>query len=465
VGSNVVFGAGEYGPSTHAGQRLLGHELAHVVQQGSVPTQLRRDIKNDAAGNAVAFEFRVGIELRQSFVELAQKLALAGPIMDGDLEDLRTQALKFHGTVDDRERMFMAGLLDSANVASLRRMAIAPGASITFTFATITNARVQHIIDLGRETVPESVAKPAREGADALKHLKVGDALEKAAESESAAGKAILANAGEFKAQATALVNFARSHGVSLGQMLQAILAAASDSSAGDKVLAGTAFAIADDAGSSVAGDLLSGRIKVDALIPAAFGRLSIPAGTVAFYVTAAQKSGMKGDTIYLQTSLNIADLKDRSDVIHELRHAEEDKAASPTAAPSFPVKNQMELRAYRAQAHYILGQMLRQAAPDQARSASEAAKGGGLVLGALVLEGQTDVARFQPALELVFGAAPAPFTQTPAQVRNTLAVPAARIEAAVLQDIDTAYGLTRGEKGVVEGLAGESLIHWIFRI
>jgi hypothetical protein len=34
AGRNVVFGAGEFAPGTHEGQRLLGHELAHVVQQG-----------------------------------------------------------------------------------------------------------------------------------------------------------------------------------------------------------------------------------------------------------------------------------------------------------------------------------------------------------------------------------------------------------------------------------------------
>jgi len=33
VGSDVVFGAGQYAPGTRAGQRLLAHELAHVVQQ------------------------------------------------------------------------------------------------------------------------------------------------------------------------------------------------------------------------------------------------------------------------------------------------------------------------------------------------------------------------------------------------------------------------------------------------
>ena len=45
VGQNVVFGAGQYAPSTNAGKRLLAHELTHVVQQtrGKVhPPNLQR---------------------------------------------------------------------------------------------------------------------------------------------------------------------------------------------------------------------------------------------------------------------------------------------------------------------------------------------------------------------------------------------------------------------------------------
>lgn len=34
VGRDMVFGAGQYAPNTSAGQHLLAHELAHVVQQG-----------------------------------------------------------------------------------------------------------------------------------------------------------------------------------------------------------------------------------------------------------------------------------------------------------------------------------------------------------------------------------------------------------------------------------------------
>src|SRR5262249_23929734 len=38
-GPNIVFGAGQYAPHTHAGQQLLAHELTHVVQQHQAPTQ------------------------------------------------------------------------------------------------------------------------------------------------------------------------------------------------------------------------------------------------------------------------------------------------------------------------------------------------------------------------------------------------------------------------------------------
>ena len=43
VGNNVVFGSGQYAPSTQAGGKLLAHELAHTLQQESQePGQLSR---------------------------------------------------------------------------------------------------------------------------------------------------------------------------------------------------------------------------------------------------------------------------------------------------------------------------------------------------------------------------------------------------------------------------------------
>jgi Domain of unknown function (DUF4157) len=42
VGRDVVFGAGQYAPGTTAGDRLIAHELAHVVQQGHSTGMLQR---------------------------------------------------------------------------------------------------------------------------------------------------------------------------------------------------------------------------------------------------------------------------------------------------------------------------------------------------------------------------------------------------------------------------------------
>jgi hypothetical protein len=42
VGRNVVFGAGKYAPDTSDGQRLMAHELTHVVQQGGNTSFIQR---------------------------------------------------------------------------------------------------------------------------------------------------------------------------------------------------------------------------------------------------------------------------------------------------------------------------------------------------------------------------------------------------------------------------------------
>jgi hypothetical protein len=52
AGRNIVFGAGQYAPGTHAGTQLLAHELAHVVQQrhvsaGSLPTRISAPSDSD----------------------------------------------------------------------------------------------------------------------------------------------------------------------------------------------------------------------------------------------------------------------------------------------------------------------------------------------------------------------------------------------------------------------------------
>ena len=50
VGSDVVFGAGQYRPGTRSGQRLLAHELTHVVQQRSSGPILQRKRRRRPTG-------------------------------------------------------------------------------------------------------------------------------------------------------------------------------------------------------------------------------------------------------------------------------------------------------------------------------------------------------------------------------------------------------------------------------
>src|SRR5215813_14643616 len=62
VGSDIIFGAGQFTPETPAGKHLLAHELVHVVQQGRhqyAPQQTRRVSKatdSDMLGEETAVE-------------------------------------------------------------------------------------------------------------------------------------------------------------------------------------------------------------------------------------------------------------------------------------------------------------------------------------------------------------------------------------------------------------------------
>ncbi|HEV8579669.1 MAG TPA: DUF4157 domain-containing protein [Thermoanaerobaculia bacterium] len=57
LGSDVVFGAGQYAPGTPTGRRLLAHELTHVAQQGKAAAAsdgaIRRACKDPVTGNAI----------------------------------------------------------------------------------------------------------------------------------------------------------------------------------------------------------------------------------------------------------------------------------------------------------------------------------------------------------------------------------------------------------------------------
>jgi hypothetical protein len=90
VGDSIVFGPGEYAPGSGEGQRLLAHELTHVVQQtgdsfgrGTLAALVQRDVLTDAAlevGGELAAKFWLSLsqERKAGLVDRFIDILLAG---------------------------------------------------------------------------------------------------------------------------------------------------------------------------------------------------------------------------------------------------------------------------------------------------------------------------------------------------------------------------------------------------
>ena len=74
VGSDMVFGAGQYSPATPSGKRLLAHELTHVLQQEGAAHTQPETLELDAPGDAYE---------READTVAAQALAGAGADVRG----------------------------------------------------------------------------------------------------------------------------------------------------------------------------------------------------------------------------------------------------------------------------------------------------------------------------------------------------------------------------------------------
>ncbi len=139
---------------------------------------------------------------------------------------------------------------------------------------------------------------------------------------------------------------------VSDREVLFAMMNASSDSTKGDKVMAGKAYIVAKEYNHPMASKILSGSLKIDALIPKVYKRL-IGKGS-AGYVSSTKSELLKADTLYLPTNLSLDNLSDRALIIHELTHAKEDFEVT---LGTHKIVNEidMEMRAYKAQVKYII--------------------------------------------------------------------------------------------------------------
>ena len=79
VGEHIVFGANEYAPSTDSGRELLGHELAHTIQQSdgmrqhATLSRAQLEAAAESAGRAAAINTNVSAPLGASPPTLARE--------------------------------------------------------------------------------------------------------------------------------------------------------------------------------------------------------------------------------------------------------------------------------------------------------------------------------------------------------------------------------------------------------
>lgn len=74
VGDQIVFGEGRYQPSTSEGQRLLAHELAHVLQQSHLGPSLQREPDSACSAPDRQAKFNTAVERARAMNALAQAL-------------------------------------------------------------------------------------------------------------------------------------------------------------------------------------------------------------------------------------------------------------------------------------------------------------------------------------------------------------------------------------------------------
>ncbi|MBL3599773.1 MAG: DUF4157 domain-containing protein [gamma proteobacterium endosymbiont of Lamellibrachia anaximandri] len=458
-GKDIYFNSGKYNPETKSGKHLLAHELTHVVQQNrgagglQRSSMVQREIELDAANVPTGnYLFRVGSGITSGFFRRIKRFVGDGALTDNELNALRIYALQVRGSVNHAERLLMAAMLNPVNVPLLQAHR---AGDLSIPINTITDANRQHVRDIGREQIPDALMLQLWDAVTTLGFdLERGLAL--LAEVDAAATREIMQHAGpQFQTQATALIAYMQMHTIPALEVLGAMLNAASDSSSGDKVMAGIVYVIARKAGHATAGQIRSGQIKVDALIPRAFRNLTAGNGAGAFYSPIGRRDQEKGDTLYLPTSLNVAAIDSRALVIHELTHAADDAASAGITQRRVL---ELEARAYTSQMRYIMDEILALPVAEQPaairgyrRSATSA-----LLQWAMVLAAKGNTAHYRDICTRIIVQDP---SVSEANVVAALAMSEANITTNLENAIDAHPNYTRGTRTALDGLSGESVL------
>jgi hypothetical protein len=233
-------------------------------------------------------------------------------------------------------------------------------------------------------------------------------------------------------------------------QILEAMLAAASDDTEGDRALAAVVYVVAATTGDPMADNVRTGRIKVDEVDAVAPGRL-------AEYGAVATHEGGKGDTMIVPASFDIDNLAYRGAIVHELRHAAQDASAE---GATFHVAefDKGEAEAYHAGARFELAQVADMSVFARVQAVRQlGAVMNGPKLLAMIVESQADPDRFAPIVEAVNAAWREAIPHD--QLRAALRQPASKLEPILMSEIRGKYGISpETNTFVLDDLAGENV-------
>jgi len=414
-------------------------------------------------GVLTGYEFIVGRDVTVGFARAAKSSVRDGVVSPAELSALRTAGLAGDESISDHEQLFMAGLLDPVNAGALRSRAFRlSGDTITFAAATVTAARRAQVEAVDRPQVPAGVDAEIGAAGAALRGWDLVGMFAHLTVAEAAATAAITSMTRGFAPTVTAALALADAHGLPRVDLLRGMVNAAADGTPGDLALAAAVLAVAKAESHPLLADLAAGSVHVDQ-VPAG----AMPGGPAhtADYVSTAQDTGHKGDTIYLPTGLDITNAYQRSVVVHELRHAVDDKAAGGGKV-QFQDKARLELEGYRAQGASLMSQLREASAAARTAIARQiGAEWGDMVLLGMLLASRADRAAADPLITLVNTEAPTGRQLPPALLTRLQGGSAANLEAAAIRAIQAAYSLPVGEVAPLDGLAGESIVDWINRL
>ena len=300
---------------------------------------------------------------------------------------------------------------------------------------------------------------------DALLAVDFAEAAKRWTQADAAAVAAIGKLAGKKYARTVIdAVAVGAKHGLHTPTLLGGMIAAASDGTPGDMAMAAVVLAIAFAESHPLFGDLLQGRLKVDA-VPATV----MPGGRDhrADYVTVAHASGAKGDTIYLPNSFARTNAYHWSIVVHELEHAVQDKKAGGGNV-QWSDRALAELAGYKAQGKSLMTRLAAAAAAERTKMAAQigAEWTDGVALG-MIIESRGDAAKFGSVdIEKVNNGATG-MKIPPAMLKKALGLPAADLEKAAVKWITSVYkiGTATTKDAPFDGFAGDSVVDFITRL